>query len=177
MILNDIVFLTIHATSLFFVSFPLALVESQQKTKPLHTDTFAYLVVFGLSVGLLTVHLEPNNNYVFSRKYIATWGAGTWGLFVLNVVVFLPVMGRNLWLAHFYRELKVHVAGYVIFVLLFVLAFTADGPKVHLHHWVSSSFLMCFSRFCERESRLFHALCLGIFIHGITFFGPDPIFE
>jgi len=175
--LNDGLFLLMSGTALFFVSFPSVLVENR-KIKPLHTDSVVYLLCYSLPITILSLHLGLDR-YVFSADIIQTWNARLWAFFVLNVCSFLPGAAWNLVLAHRYGELSIHLVGYFFFFTLLVCAFVSKSfPfRIHLHHWVISSCLMCFFRFAERSSRVFHGFFLGIFVHGISFFGADPIFE
>jgi len=84
---------------------------------------------------------------------------------------------RNLWMAWLHNEVWMHILGYVCFFSLFVACFFSRVITVHVHHWVWSGSLACFSRFSSGFSRFFHAVCLGIFVHGVSFYGGDPIFS
>ena len=176
---NDIYFLFAISTSLFFISFPPALIEADRvKHLPLHTYSPLYLLFYTIPLIILSAPWDNiGTNYVFSSTTIHQWGVVLWIIFVLNLCIFIPFIIKNLILAYQYNELRFHVGGYCIASLLLFPAFVTQSINLHIHHWFFSAFFICFSRFPERPSRLFHAICLGIFIHGISFYGADTIFE
>ncbi len=176
-LLNDVVFLCVASTSLFFISFPNTLVEPRTKVAPWHTDSVVYVLSFLLPLFILVIGEDFRTDYVFSRRFIVGWSSKTWILFSVNIVLVFPFLGWNLWMAWLHNEVWMHILGYVCFFSLFVACFFSRVITVHVHHWVWSGSLACFSRFSSGFSRFFHAVCLGIFVHGVSFYGGDPIFS
>ena len=175
---NDIYFLCAISTSLFFISYPPALIEVDRvKHLPLHTDSFLYLLFYTAPIVVLSIPWDIWDNYIFSSANIRQWGALLWTVFVLNFFLFVPFIIKNLILAYQYNELWFHVGAYCSTILLLFPAFIIKSINLHIHHWFFSAVLMSFSRFPERSSRVFHAICLGIFIQGISVYGADTIFE
>jgi len=175
---NDIYFLLALSTSLFFISYPGALIEVDRvKRLPLHTDSFLYLFFYTASIILLSIPWDIWDHYVFTSVNIHQWGVLLWSIFVLHVCIFLSFMIKNLLLAYKYNELWFHVAGYCSVILLLFPSFIIKSINLHLHHWFFSAVLLSFSRFPDRPSRIFHANCLGIFVQGIAVYGADTIFE
>ena len=175
---NDIYFLFAISTSLFFISYPPALIETDStKHLSLHTDSFVYLLFYTIPIIILSIPWDIWTHYVFSSSNIQQWGVLLWIIFVLNLCIFIPFILKNLILAYQYNELWFHVGGYGMTILLLFPAFIIKSINLHIHHWFFSAFFICFSRFPERPSRVFHAICLGIFIQGISFYGADAIFE
>jgi hypothetical protein len=136
-----------------------------------------YLLFYTAPIILLSVPWNIWDHYIFSSAEIRRWGGWLWVVFGLNLAIFLPFLVKNFLLAHHYNELWVHVGGYCSVVLLLFPAFIIKSINLHIHHWFFSAVLLSFSRFPERPSRIFHAICLGIFVQGITVYGADTIFE
>jgi len=175
---NDIYFLFAISTSLFFISYPPVMNEPDRvKHLPLHTESPLYLLVYTIPIIILSIPWDIWTHYVFSTFNIHQWDATLWTIFILNLCIFVPFIIKNLILAYRYNELLFHVGAFCISTVLLFPAFLAKSVNFHIHHWFFSAFLMSFSRFPERPSRIFHAICLGIFIQGVSFYGADTIFE
>ena len=97
-ILNELVFLGISTTTLFFISIPETLTQPP-KNKSFSTDSIPYLSTFFVSVAIMATRSRESSNYVFSPEAVATWSSETWGLCVLNLVILWPFIGLNLRLA------------------------------------------------------------------------------
>ena len=175
---NDIYFIFAISTSLFFLSYPPRMVEPDRvKRLPLHTESPLYLTVYMIPIIILSIPWDIWNHYVFSTSNIHQWNATLWTIFILNLCIFIPFITKNLILAYQYKELLFHVSAFCIASVLLFPAFLIKSVNLHIHHWFFSACFMSFSRFPERPSRIFHAICLGIFIQGVSFYGADTIFE
>ena len=175
---NDIYYIFAISTSLFFTSYPPVMVEpSQVKHLLLHTESPLYLAIYTIPIILLSVPWDIWNHYVFSPSNIYQWNTTLWIIFGLNLCFFSFFIIKNLILAYQYDELLFHISACFIASVLLFPAFLIKSVNLHIHHWFFSAFLISFSRFPERPSRVFHAICLGIFIQGISVYGADTIFE
>ena len=193
-ICNDTVFLTIGATAIYYLSFPWMIWDRYQKKfyqklerKPylktcpcsIYTDSVLYLTSFCFSIIVLLVFdYPPWNKYVLSTRDIPHWNIELWGIFFLNTVLTLPVVVYNFRQAYLYEELSYHIAGFLVIIFfLFFPYLIHTSINIHLHHWFLFFYLSLFSRFPTRLSRSFHGMCMGVFVHGISLYSPDPIFE
>jgi len=175
---NDIYYIFAISTSLFFISFPPRLIEPDRvKQCPLHTESPLYLAVYSIPIIILSVPWDIWNHYVFSSSNIRQWDTTLWIIFALNTCIFVPFIIKNLILSYQHNELIFHATAVCVTSVLLGPAFFEKTLNLHIHHWFFSAFFMLFSRFPERPSRVFHAICLGIFIQGASFYGADAIFE
>ncbi len=175
---NDLYYLFAFSTCSFFLSYPLIEEGGRAKRLPLHTDSIIYLVFYTAPVILLSLSWDMWDHYVFRSSEIRQWGGFLWALFFLNLSIFIPFVLKNLFLAHRHGELWVHLGGYCSVILFLVPGGVAlKSAVLHIHHWFFSAVFLSFSRFAERPSRIFHAICLGIHVQGIAVYGADTIFQ
>ena len=190
---NDTVFIAISATTIFFISFPWMIwnvyqqifyrkLERRPRLKKcpysLYSDSCLYLLCYLFPIVILIVlDFYPWNSYSVSTRDIPKWSLELWGIFVLNSIITIPIVCYNLRQSYLNGELRFHLLGYVLIVVFLFLPYLIHTRiHLHLHHWFISLYMSLFSRFPTRISRSFHAICMGIFIHGVSLYRPDPVF-
>ena len=186
---NDMVFLTIINTAIFYISVPFLVYEREQNYRSLNrkkscthsysTCSPVYISSFLLPILLLFIfNYPPWSNYILSTKDIPHWSIELWCIFILNTIITVPIVCYNLRRSFKHGELLFHLFGYVCIIFFLFLPYIIHTDiHLHIHHWFLSFYLSLFSRYPTLISRIFHAICMGIMVHGIGMYSPDPIFE
>ena len=117
------------------------------------------------------VAITPDAMKHWSKSYLA--------LIICAVILTFFLIIYHLSLAYasgrrFFLEYCFNFFGSILFLTILILAFQV---KFHFHHYLWSGYLACFTCFHDNKISLFTRNALiGVFIQGMSAYGPDPIF-
>ncbi|KAJ3181351.1 hypothetical protein HDU85_003665 [Gaertneriomyces sp. JEL0708] len=98
-------------------------------------------------------------------------------LFIIGVPTVVIICFAQLWLLRRHGLLGTYILGYALAILLYFSLSEAQNLHIHLHHYTLGLILVPLTRLQSRPTLIFHAFALGLFVQGLSRWGPASPFD
>ncbi|KAI8999791.1 hypothetical protein BC832DRAFT_563597 [Gaertneriomyces semiglobifer] len=98
-------------------------------------------------------------------------------LFIIGVPTVVIICIAQLYLLRRHGLLGTYILGYALAILLYFSLSEAQNLHIHLHHYTLGLILVPLTRLQTRPSLIFHAFALGLFVQGLSRWGPASPFD
>lgn len=164
--LQDIFSLLIYGTLLF--------------TYGNYAETFDWWTIMSIFiVELIFSSITNINVFKTSLASIKTWNVETWIVSSILFFIIIVIGLYILWLSKKCANIRIFFVFLLIplCLLSLIFCFKSETITIHIHHWQIFWLLAFFTQYNNIFIKIVSGLCIGIFIQGISTYGPDTIFE
>lgn len=172
--------------------------EGREKSIAVHIDNVNQLIVYSTVVFVfgnysntfdeLTAVFIPFSAVIFgwiaelpfmktSLTSINKWSMKTWSIFLPAFIFIILIMIYIYSISKKCNSVIISLGPSIFFMItIFILYFTKNKDEVvHPHHWQIGWVLSFMTRYNSPISKILGGVFLGIFVQGISMYGPDKI--